>query len=648
MATPAHHPGILQFGDFSLEAATAELRRNGVPVKLAYQPARILVLLASRSGETVTREDIVRHIWGSDTFVGFDQGLNSAIRQIRTALEDDADHPKFIETIPKRGYRFLATVEAEVQQARRVENSLTLPSAVEPVVSEPPIPPAKTPGAGGAYRRILLGLFSVIAIAFIVGELTGVLHVPTRSGPSAAQIRIAVLPFQNLTGHADQDYVSDGFTEEVITKLGQLNPSQVAVIARTSAMSYKGTNKPVSVIARELRVDYVLEGSVRSLPDGFRVTAQLIRADDQTHLWAQDYDRSFGGLVPIQAEVAQTVAREIQVKLTPQSNVVFAKTQDINPESYRAYLQGNYLLASRTGDGLTKAVSSFEEAIEKDPNYAPAYAGLANAYSLLIYYGYPPGRAGIPKAKAAAEKAIELDPGYARGHASLAYVYYMWEWRLEDAQQEFRKAIELDPNDSTAHHWYAQFLSTLGRADESMAQIRIAEQLDPRSLIVTTAHGYFAYFARRYDEASAQCQLVLRDNPDFIVAHSVMGLVDEQQNAPDKAVTEFQRVLELSGNRAAPYLDYLGHAYALSGKRKQAEAILAELDKQIKNGQAGPAHRAATLVALGRKQEALQALEQGFIDGEGVVSCIRVDPRFDPLRKDPRFLELANRFRVSR
>lgn len=650
MATPAQNHGIVRFDDFTLEPVTAELRRNGVPVKLAYQPTRILVLLVSRAGETVPREEIVRYIWGSDTFVGFDQGLNSAIRQIRSALDDNVDNPRYIETVPKRGYRFLAstTVEPNFAGSSTAEPEADVQAAVAAVTSPASAPalPIELPRASKT-RHLILGILAAMAVILLVAKLAGVFRFAKGMEPSSAKIRIAVLPFQNLTGHPDQEFVSDGFTEEVITKLGQLNPREVAVIARTSAMSYKGTSKPISEIARELRVDYVLEGSVRTIPNGYRVTAQLIHADDQMHLWAQDYDRSFEGLVSIQGEVAQAVAREIEVKLTPQSDTVFAKSKDVNADSYRAYLQGNYLLASRTGDNLTKAIDSFQEAIDKDPNYAPAYAGLADAYNLLIYYGYLPPKVGVPKAKVAAEKAVEIDPGFARGHASLGYVYYMWEWRFEDAEQEFQRAIELDPNYSTAHHWYAQFLTSMGRADESLAQIHIAEQLDPRSLIVTTAHGYFAYFARRYDEAAAQCNLVLRSNPNFIVAHSVLGLVDEQQHHPDEAIAEFQKSIALSGNRALPYLDYLGHAYASSGKRKEAEAVLKELDAEILVEDGGSAFRAPTLVALGRKEEALQALEKGFVKGEGVVTDMRVDPRFDPLRSDPRFQELANRFRVA-
>jgi TolB-like protein len=482
--------------------------------------------------------------------------------------------------------------------------------------------------------------------------LTGVVAVSAfftwrhfRHGPPSAQgkVMLAVLPFQNLTGDPGEDYVSDGFTEEMIHQLGRLNRAQLGVIARTSVMTYKGSHKPVDRIARELRVNFVLEGSVRKTADGLRISTELIRAQDQTQLWAHEYDRPLGDLVALQGEVAQSVAEEIQIQLTPRARAHLASARPVSSDAYRYYLQGRFFWNMRSGENLIRAVLAFQQAIRQDPGYAPAYAGLADAQNMLIFYGYSPDSEAIPKAKAAALKAVELDPSLAEAHASLGYVYFMWEWNWAAAEQEFQRAIELDNSYASAHHWYALYLAALGRRDESLSQIEEARELDPLSLIVSTASAYISYFARRNDVAATQCEEVLQRDPNFMVAHAVLGLTQEARLDFPKAIAEFQKAIQLSGGRPFGYLDYLGHAYAVSGKRSEAEAIMAEIHARTNPADAYGFSGIATLVGLGEKEQTLKAMEKSFRKGAEDLMWLKVDPRIDPLRDDPRFQSLLER-----
>ena len=649
---PAISSPSLRFGAFSLDLRAGELRKGGSRIRLQEKPLRVLALLTEHQGELVTREELKRRLWPEDTFVDFETGLNTAVSKLRDALSDRSDKPRYIETIPRRGYRFIVPVErprgADEPQA---QNSSTPPKDARTVeIALEPVPPASAAGVSAnvpparkrnspAREALAFGLIVIV----ILGAVYFGMHFSERSSPPPARVMLAVLPFDNLTGDAAQDYVTDGFTEEMITQLGELNHQRMGVIARTSAMNYKHGSKSIKQIAQELGVDYLLEGSIRKAGDGLRITAQLIRADDQTHLWAREYDRPIGDLAKLQGEVAEDIARQIQIQLTPQEQVALAGKQTIVPEAYRSYLRGRYELNKRSVDGMKAAVNAFNEAIEEDPNYAPAYSGLADTYNMLMYYGYIPGSEGTPKARAAAKKAVELDDTLAEGHASLGYVEFMWDFNWRGAETQFQRAIELDDSYAPAHHWYALMLAALGRRDASLSQIRQAQQLDPLSLIVTTAAAYISYFARDYSAADKLSESALQRDPNFMVAHTVLGLAREQEGQPQAAVGEFQKALALSGGRPAVYLDYLGHAYAAAGKRADAEAVLAELDQEVKPGGVSPVYRAATLAALGKKGEAMDAIEEGSAPGAGGESeWLNVDPRYDVLRSDPRFQRLLH------
>jgi len=634
MASPAPQP-ILRFGPYEVDVYAGQLRKNGIKLHIQDKPLRLLGVLARRQGKLVTREELQKELWPGQTFVEYEDGLNTVVKKLRETLSDNPEKPRFVETIPRRGYRFIAAVQ---EVTDRPVVGARGDAELEPAAAATPIQVAVREGRKPFRWAPALALAVVVAVSAYLAWR----HFRPRPQPVPRSAMLAVLPFQNLTGDVGEEYVSDGFTEEIISQLGRLNHDQLRVIARTSMMTYKGSNKPIKEIAQELGVNYVLEGSIRKTGDGLRVTAQLIRADNQTHLWAREYDRPLGDLVQVQGEVAQSVAQEIRVQLSPEVRETLAGAQPVDPEVYSDYLKGRFFWNKRSGDGLTTAVGFFEQAIQRNPKYAPACAGLADAYNALMFYGFMPGAEGIPKARAAALTAVELDGSLAEGHASLAYVHFMWEWNWAAAEKEFRRAIELDANYVSAHQWYALYLAALGRAPESLAQIRQAREIDPLSVIVTSASGYVAYFARQNDQAAAESEAALQKDPDFMAAHAVLGLASEGQGNYSKALLEFQKTLQLSTVRPGAYLDYLGHAYAISGNRAEAEKILAELKDQAKSGRT-PAYQAPSLVALGKKDRALEALEEGFEKRADGLIWLKVDPRFDPLRADSRFQYLLRR-----
>ncbi|MGC2527249.1 MAG: tetratricopeptide repeat protein [Candidatus Acidiferrum sp.] len=451
---------------------------------------------------------------------------------------------------------------------------------------------------------------------------------------------LAVLPVQNLSGNSSEDYVDDGLTEELIAQLGMLNPRQLGVISRTSSMAYKNTEKTIAQIGHELGVDYILESSLLQSNGHLRFTAQLVRTSDQTHLWAQEYDKQAGDLIAIQDEIGRTVADQIRLKLSFPAGEVIQPLHTVRPESREAYLRGRYYMNQRSKDGLSKGVEFFLQAIHNDPSDARAYAGLADSYSLMVFYGYSEASLGIVRAQEAAERAIAIDDSLADGHAALAYVNFMWLWDWAAAEQEFHRAIELDPNNSTVHQWFALYLAAMDRPQEAVEEIKMAELLDPRSPIVKSAAGWIFYFARQPQRAAEECLSALQLDPNLMVAHSVLGLSYEEQGRYHQAITEFRRAIELSGIQQSTYLGYLGHAYAVSGRNHEAERVLRELDESAKIGRVALLNKAVIYAGLGDKEKAIETLQQAANQNDASSVWLRVNPQFDNLRSDPRFTAL--------
>jgi serine/threonine protein kinase/TolB-like protein/Tfp pilus assembly protein PilF len=447
---------------------------------------------------------------------------------------------------------------------------------------------------------------------------------------------LAVLPLANLSGDPGQDYFADGMTEAMIAELAQI--SALRVISRTSVMQYKGVKKPLPEIARELHVDTVIEGSVLRSEGKVRITAQLIQAVPERHLWARSYDRELRDVMAIQSDVARSVAEEIRIQVTAQEESRLQKSHTVNPEAHDAYLRGRYYRRKGNRDDLEKARQYFEQALDKDPLYAPAYAGLADYYSVLPFYTTSKPDDVLPKAKAAVARALELDDSLAEAHASLAYIrtYYDWDWA--DADREFQRALQLNPNDAAVRHRYSRFLSSLGRIDEALREIRLAQQLDPLSLIAKANVGVIYYFARQYDSAIKQLTDVLKEDPKFDVAYWGLGLCYEQKSMPAEAVAEMEKAAALSPDTNT--IASLGHAYAIAGEKGKAGKILKDLENRTKQESISGYQFALLYAGLGDKNRAFATLERAFRERSTLLIYLKMDPRFDPLRSDPRFLQL--------
>ena len=492
-------------------------------------------------------------------------------------------------------------------------------------------------GALTALASLLLGL-NVAGLRDRLLSLVGERH-----GVPLPRIEsLAVLPLENLSRDSEQEYFSDGMTDALIAELGQIG--SLRVISRTSVMQYKGVKRPLPQIAKELNVDAVIEGSVLRSADRVRITAQLIGAVPERHLWARNYERDLRDVLTLQGEIARTIADEVKATVTPDVQARLARTRAVNPEAYEAYLRGRYFWNKRTEEAYKKAIAYFEQALEKDPAYALAYTGLADCYGLLADYGFVPWKEAYPRAKGAATKALELDEALAEAHTSLAVIKSEYEWDWLGAEREFKRAIELNPNYATAHHWYSDHLGEMGRHEEAIAEIKRAQQLDPLSVIINTIAGLRFHWARRYDEAVEQLRKTLEMDPNFAVAHHWLAQVYEQMGQHESAIAEHQKAITASG--ASSYaVAALGHAYA-AGKRNEALRILADLNERRKTAYVSPHDIAVIHVALGEKDQAFEWLEKAYQEHAAGIVTLKVDPRLDPMRSDRRFQDLLRRMNL--
>jgi TolB-like protein/DNA-binding winged helix-turn-helix (wHTH) protein/Tfp pilus assembly protein PilF len=586
-------------------------------IKLQPQPFRLLLLLAERAGRVVTREEIQRRLWSDSTFVDFEHGINFSINQIRGALADSADTPRYIETLQRRGYRFIAAVEC-LQESVKPESSIEAVGA----------PPWRS-----ALFVALLAIF-LVAI-YLAWHRT---HPPVLAPPG--RIMLAVLPFQNLTGDPQQEYITDGVTEEMITQLGRLQPERLGVIARTSVMGYKHGGERMDQIGRELGVQYILEGSVRRDGNRMRITAQLIQVKDQSHLWAREYEHSLQDLFALQDDVTAGVAAEIQSRLALEPRNRAGRNHPVTPEAYDAYLLGRYSLGGRTAAGYHDAEKYFRAAIAADPNYALAYTGLAETYLLMAANGSSLQAVSL-QARIAANKALTIDPTLGEPHAILGLIAQNRDWNWEESEREFKLAMALDPNDATPHHWYSGNLVVRGRFEECFRENAIARQLDPLSVAIREAEGQYLYLARRYDEAIAKTDRTLEIEPNFAWAYFDRGLSYVQKGKWREALADLETARRLDGtpfNAAA-----LGEAYALSGDESRARQILHELQARAKREDVSALYPAIIYAGLGEKDAAFARLEEAFQERSTYLLALKTAAFYDPLRSDPRFDDLLKR-----
>lgn len=618
----------LRFGeDFELDPGAYELRRSGQTLKLERIPMEILLLLTQHQGQLVTREQIVERIWGKNAYLDVDNSINGAIRKIRQVLKDHPEHPRFIQTVTGRGYRFIAPV-------RDAEPSKTAASAVSEAIA--------TPSRDRAWLAPALALL-------LLGFAASVVVILSRSRPIPPEGRamVAVLPFENLTGDAGQEYFSDGLTEEMITQLGERDPEHLGVIARTSVMHYKNDRPRLDRIVRELGVQYVLEGSVRRDVHQIRVTAQLIRATDQTQMWARQYDRRPADVLTLQGEIAQAITNEIQSSLgRPKAITRADSVQSAHAfAAYDSYLKGQYFLNKRAVPDIERAIRYFQAATATDPSYARAYAALADANSLLAGYSALPPQTIIAEARASALRALQLDPSLAEAHTAFALIVQNHDWDWQRAEQEFRRAIELNPNYATAHHWYAEHLMWRGRFDEALRESERARRLDPLSLIIAADNGAILYFARQYDRAIEKWQSILQIEPDFQRAHFIVSAyVEKGMFAEALADMERQRP------RLSPpvYWSSIAYISGRAGRAPQARAALRELLQSSRRRPVQAAFIAGAYLGLGDKDQALAWLERAYAERSNDLVSLKVNPVYDPLRADPRFQRLLERVGLAK
>jgi len=636
----------IRFGDdFEFNPRSQQLRREGRAVKLERIPLEILLLLIEKNGDLVTREAIIERIWGEGVFLDTDNSINTAIRKIRQVLRDDPENPRFIQTVTGRGYRFVAEVVHPPAQDRDEASE-----AARSALPESDVPPATLPARPDpASKRRPWGPITLIGFAVVCVAL-GVYFYTSRSRPAAsappARSMLAVLPFENLTGDAEQEYFSDGLTEEMISQLGNLDPSHLGVIARTSVMHYKHSGEPLDRIGRELGVQYALEGSVRRDSNKVRITAQLIQIKDQSHVWAREYDRDLSDLLALQAEIAQEIADEIQLTLGDHRRSESAHLPALSPNAYEAYdlyLKGRFFWNKRSGPGLQQAIEYFQQAIAKDPQYARAYAGLADSYALLGGYTGLPQTKIMPKARAAAMKALELDPNLAEAHTSLALITENFDFDWETAEKEYHHAIDLNPNYATAHHWYAEFLSLQGRFDEALAESERARALDPLSLIIAADRGVILLYAREYDKAIAQFRAVKEMEPGFSRSGLVVAAYVEKGQYDD-ALAELSTWYDPDNS---PWvLAWRTMIYSRRGQPAQARHCLERLRQIYSQGSIAPDPVLWAYLGIGDRDQVFEWFERAYKDHSNVLTSLKVNPAFDPLRDDPRFQELMRRIRL--
>lgn len=573
------NPRIVRFAAFEVNLDSGELRRQGVKLRLPEQAFQVLAMLLEHAGEVVRREELRDRLWPRETFVDFDHGLNKAINRLREVLNDSAGTPRFIETVARRGYRLIAPISA------------------------------------GAPPR-------------------GALRAPSK-------LRLVVLPFENLSADPGQEFFSDGLTEEMISELGRLNPTRLGVIARTSAMQYKHTPKRIDEIGRELEVDYILEGSVRRAESRVRITVQLIHAADQTHLWAESFNRELADIFQVQHEIARRVAASLAFELLPKDHI---HEKVVSPGAHEAYLRGRYFWNKESDRDAKAAIECFEKALEHDPEYALAYSGISDCYLRLgLYFVLQSTEAG-ERAKAAAVRALDIDERLAEAHTSIASVYCWYDWNWAEAEREFQRAIELKPNYAAAHFRYAAYLNVMRRFEEAAAEQKIAEELDPLSLIITMTAADPYYYCRQYPLAIEQLQRVLKREPNFPPAYANLGRAYAQSGMHQEAIAASETAARLS---RVPQADLgVAYAYAKAGEKEKAKAILQRMQELAATHYVPSPYLASIYLGLGEFEAALGQLEQGLNERSYLMIFINVDPIYDSIRSHPRFEALLDRMNL--
>ena len=629
MAGPLPLDRTVRFGVFELDVRAGELRKRGARVPLQGLPVQLLTVLLENPGQVVTRDELRTRLWPADTFVDFDHSLHNAIARLREALGDSSGSPRFIETLPRKGYRFISQVEGHAA-ALRSEGQTAVKSAAPVTVKR-----AKPPFALGA-----------VALALVLG---GFAYVRIQRQNALLRIHsLAVLPLENLSNDPDQEYFVDGMTDELIINLAKI--SSLRVISRTSIMQYKKVRKPMPAIGRELNVDAIVEGTVTRSGNHIRITAQLIDALGDRLLWAENYDREVGDAVTLQNQIAGTIANEISAKLTPVERAQLASSRSVNPAAYELYLRGRYFWVKRNRESFNRAMDYFQQAIAKDPSYAAPYSGLADCYVLFgssfDVGGLAPSEVQ-PKARAAALKALELDNSLSDAHNSLAYVKLNYDWDWPGAEAEFKRSLALNPGYAHGHHWYAHLLLSSGRQAEALAESQRALELDPLSPIINVHLAWHYLYTTQYDRALEQLSKTLELDPNYALAHWYRGLAYEQKKMYSEALREMAQAKDLLPGNLAVESD-MGHVHAISGNKTAAQKIIGTMKQQSAHRYVNLYELALIYVGLGQRDQAFESLNKAFRERSDQMIYLKVDPRLDSVRSDSRFSDLVRRVGIPK
>jgi len=610
-----------------------ELRRGGALLKLEKIPMDLLIFLVEHKDRLVSRDEIIEKIWGQAVFLDTEQGINTAVRKIRLALREDPEQPRYLQTVVGKGYRFIGPIT--------LANDIEGGTAEIRAEHRPPVKPHRF-----LFRTVLIGIAAFASLALltfgmnIFGLRTSLLNrnLPIRS--------IAVLPLENLSGDPAQEYLADGLTDELITHLAKLG--SLKVISRTSVMQYKSAHKPLPEIARALNVQGIVEGSVVRSGGKVRVTVQFIRAANDQHLWAEDYERDSGDLIDLQREIACSIARQIALNLNAEQQAYFAQQTMHDPELNEAYLRGLFFWDKRTEPDLRRAIQNFNLAISRDPGFAPAYAGVANSYNLLWYLGFIKADEAVPKARSAVEKALALDPQSAEAHVALAYLMHHYDWDWVGAEREHRRAVELSPGYSLAHQWYAYYLRSCGRFEESLVESERARELDPLSVLkilrVASAH------ARKHDDDAAISLIhrAMELNPtDSAAYYSLAELMEKEGHASD-ATREWRTALQLDGDQQLVDLfdATLRKSDFPAAKRAIGKSLLARMTTTARTGYVSPRTFVELYARIGDKENTLRWLDQAFVEHSSFLVQIREDSLYEDLHSEPRFRAMLLRMRI--
>jgi len=628
------HP-VYSFGPFRVDFESCEIHKHGIRLHVQNQPVRVLWFLIERPGRLVTRQELQEKLWPGHSAEEVDDSLNSTVKKLREALGDDAGKPLYIETIPRRGYRFIAPIQTEPSDQLAGEQQ---PSSVEPswLTAETAVQATAISGGLFGWRRYrkpgTIGLLTVIVIAGFL-SVTAFLK---RAGADAQIHSIAVLPFENLSGDSSQDYFAEGLTDAVTTDLAQIGG--VKVISRSSANHYKKNYQPLVKIGQELGVDAVVEGTVARSGDRVRVNARLVSTGDDRNLWAQSFERDTGDILSLEDDLAQSVSRRIEVALTPNYMYRRDDSHPVNVQAYEAYLGGMHdLNFHRTNNELQRSLEQFDEAISLDSKFARAYAGKAIAYNLLGDYDAIPGSQAGPSAESAARRALELDPSLASAHAALAFALWKYSWDWKTAEAEFQKSLTLNPNNAHTHHIYAVLLACRGDFVGAEAHIRKAQLLDPLSMIIRTNIGWFHYFQRNYDKAEEAYQEVLKLDPGFLPARQKLWITYAAEGKTEQATTELENLMRLFGNQ-----QLLQRVEAANPSARYIAAV----QGYVASGLLTPYERARYLALLGKKTEAVRSLNEAAAQRSAWMVYLRIEPVFDSIRSRPDFEYLERRANI--